>query len=340
MRVFHRRAVPLFLALSAVFAASAVEAQSAREFYQNKNLTFIVGSSAGGSYDLTARAVGRHLPNHLPGVGTVIVRDMPGAGGLTSVLYLDNTGPKDGTVLSAFNAGVISDSVAAGAQAKTKFTDYAWIGSVMRDLRVCYAWRASKIPAWADMAKRKETIFGATGVNSNSYNGAATIRNLFGINIKIIPAYPGTSEMFIAIERGELDAACSSWVAIPPAWVKEKKIDVLVRLGTGTTSEIPASVPFIGDLASSQEQKDIIDILKAPADLGRPFIVSKEVPADRVALLRAAFDATMSDPAFKADAQKQRIWVDPISGKDAQVMIERLYGFSPELIGKMKAALK
>jgi tripartite-type tricarboxylate transporter receptor subunit TctC len=335
-----RHASVAMLIAASLAGAGPLSAQSAKDFYQGKNLTVVVGATAGGSYDLTARSVGRHLPNHLPGLSTVIVRNMPGAGGLTSVLHLDSTAPKDGTVLSAFNGGMISDSVSAAEQAKTKFTDYAWIGSVMRDLRICFTWGEAKVPTWDDLLKRKEIVFGATGLNSNSYNGAATMRNLFGANIKIISAYPGGSEVRIAMERGEVEGSCSSWAAMPEAWVQGKKIDILVRLSAGTAPGIPPSVPFLGDLAKTQDQKDIINILKAPADLGRPYIASKEVPADRIALLRAAFDAMMQDPAFKAEAEKQGIWVDPISGPDAQAMIEKLYSFSPDVIAKMQAALK
>jgi len=334
------RASVALLTIGLLTSAGTASGQSAKEFYQGKNLTIVVGATAGGSYDLTARAVGRHLQSHLPGLSTVIVRNMPGAGGLTSVIHLDSTAPKDGTVLSAFNGGIISDSISAAEQAKAKFTDYAWIGSVMRDLRICFTWGEAKVPTWEDMLKRKEIIFGATGPNSNSYNGAATMRNLFGANIKIISAYPGGSEVRLALERGEVEGSCSSWAAMPEQWIREKKIDILVRLSPGTAKEIPASVPFIGDLAKTQELKDIIDILTAPADLGRPYIASKEVPADRIALLRAAFDMTMQDPAFKADGEKQRIWVDPISGRDAQIMMDKLYSFPPDVIAKMKAALK
>jgi tripartite-type tricarboxylate transporter receptor subunit TctC len=275
----------------------------------------------------------------LPGVQTIIVRNMPGAGGLTSVVHLDSTAPKDGTVMSAFNGGIISDSLSS-SDVKTKFTDYAWIGSVLRDLRVCYSWGAAKTPTWDDMLKRKEIVFGATGLNSNSYNGEAMMKNIFGANIKIISAYPGGNEVRIALERGEVEGSCSSWAAMPEAWLRDKKVDILVRLNDGTAPNMPPGVPFIGDLAKTQEQKDIIAILMAPADFGRPYIVSKEVPADRIALLRTAFDALMKNPAFVADMEKQGAWVDAISGAEAQTMIEKLYSSPPQLMVKVQAALK
>lgn len=339
MQSFSCAAARSFTGTLAFALLAAAYPAHADNFYAGKTVNIVVGSSAGGGYDQYSRALARYLPAHIPGTPTVIVRNMPGAGSLTSVLHL-TTAPKDGTVMTAFNSGLFSDSISAGEKAKAKFTDYAFVGSVTRDFRVCYTWKDTKIATWEDLVKRKETVFGATGQNSNSYNGAAMLKNIFGIKLKILVAYPGNSEVFLAVERGEIDGSCISWTSVPDDWIQNKKINLLVRIGTTTPPEIPPSVPFIGDVAKTQEQKDIIDVLMAPGELGRPYIMSKEVPAERLALIRAGFDATTTDPTFLAEAKKQGLSVDPIGGAEAQKIVAHLYTFSPEIVAKATAALK
>jgi tripartite-type tricarboxylate transporter receptor subunit TctC len=340
MHSLIRTAVKSFTgALAFAFLAGTHPAQSG-DFYAGKVVSIIVGSTAGGGYDQYSRALARYLNSHIPGTPTIIVKNMPGAGSLTSVLHLNTTAPKDGTAMTAFNSGLFNDSIAEGDKAKAKFTDYAFVGSITRDFRICYTWKGTKVATWGDLLKSKEVVFGATGPNSNSYNGGAMIKNIFDVNMKIISAYPGNSEVFLAVERGEIDGSCISWTSVPDDWIQNKKINILTRLGTATPPEIPASVPFVGDVAKTQEQKDIIDVLLAPGELGRPYIMSKEVPADRLAQLRTSFDATMVDPAFLAEAKKQGLAVDPIGGAQAQEIVARLYTFSPEIVAKATAALK
>lgn len=309
-------------------------AQSAQDFYKGKSLTIDVGSTAGGSYDVTSRLLARHIINYLPGVSSIIIRNVPGAGSLTSVLSLDNSAAKDGTTLTAFNPGLFGDSMAAGDAAAVKLSNYAFIGSVMRDFRTCYAWSDSKIASWEDLTKQTGIVFGATGVKANSYIGASMLKNLFDINLRIIPAYPGNREMWLSMEQGEVTAACSSWVGMPDDWLKARKINILVKLIDGAPDGVPPNVPYIGDIAKTQEQKDVVDFLMAPAVLGRPFIVSKAVPPDRIALLREAFDNTMRDRRFIEDARKQEIWVDPISGVEAQKLVEKLYSFPAATVAR------
>lgn len=336
----RRSATSLTAAVALALLAAPASAQSAKDFYNGKQLNIIVGSSAGGGYDTYSRAIARHMPAHLPGNPTIIVRNMPGAGSLTSVLFLDATAPKDGTYMTAFNSGLFTDSMAAGDQAKAKFTDYAFLGSATRDFRVCFAAVTAKIANWDELTKRKEVVFGGTGPNSNSYNGAAMLKNLFGLPMKIIAAYPGNSDLFLAVERGELDGSCASYTSVPDDWIKNKKINFLTKLGTATPDGVPASTPYVGDLAKTQEQKDIIDVLLAPGELGRPYIMSKAVPADRLAFLREAFAATMKDKSFVADAEKQGITVDPIFGEEAQKMVAKLYTFAQSTVQKAQEALK
>jgi tripartite-type tricarboxylate transporter receptor subunit TctC len=337
--LIRRSATSLTAAVALALLAAPASAQSAKDFYNGKQqMNIVVGSTPGGGYDMYSRAIARHMPSHMAGNPTFIVRNMPGAGSLTSVLFLDATAPKDGTYMTAFNSGLFNDSMVPGA--KAKFTDYAFLGSATRDFRACYAWGATKIATWDDLVKRQQVVFGGTGPNSNSYNGGAMIKNIFSMPMKIIAAYPGNAELFLAVERGELDGSCISFTSIPDNWIQEKKINFLVKLGKSNPEGIPASVPFIGDVAKTQEQKDIIDVLLAPGELGRPYIMSKTVPADRIEYLRTVFKATMEDKAFIADAEKQGLTVDPIIGDEAQQMVAKLYTYSPDVVSKAQEALK
>ena len=321
-------------------ATSYAHAQTPEQFYAGKTINLVVGVSPGGGYDQYARLLARHYARHVPGQPNVIVRNMPGAGSLTSVLHLNGSAPTDGTTIVAFNAGVLNDSMSEGAAARAKFTDYAWIGSITRDFRVCFAWRGTGILNWDDLAKRKESVFGAAGAVSSSANNIAMLRNLLNVNLKTIHGYPGNTEMFLAVERGELDGSCVTWSSLPDHWVKNNTISVLTRLSPSTQPGVPESVKFVGDLVTTQEQKDILDVLLASGELGRPFITSPKVPADRLQALRAAFDASMTDTAFLADAEKQKLPIDPVGGVEAEKIVTRLYAFPAALVEKAKNAVK
>lgn len=338
--LIRRSATHLTAAAALALLALPASAQAPKDFYNGKQINIIVGSTPGGGYDQYSRLLGRHLSSHLPGAPVSIVRNMPGAGSLTSVLFLDATAPKDGTYMTAFNSGLFGESMAAGDAAKTKFTDYAFIGSMTQDFRVCYVWKDTKIETWDDLTKRKEIVFGGTGPNSNSYNGAAMLKNIFGLPLKIIAAYPGNAELLLAVERGELDGSCLTYSSIPDSWVRDKKITFLLRQANATAEGIPSSVPFIRDVAKTDEQKAIIDVLLAPNELGRPYIMSKAVPTDRIEYMRGIFMETLKDPKLLEEAAKQGLSIDPISGAAAQTIVAKLYTFSPEIIAKAQEALK
>src|SRR3954449_12194206 len=280
------------VAFAAAFLGAATQHAVAQDsFYKGKTVTLVVGYSAGGGYDQYARLVARHLGNHIPGNPTVIVQNMPGAASMTSVRYLDATGAKDGTVITTSDPGLILESL--GEPSKPQFSNYQWIAALLRDIRICYASTASGIKTWDAMMKRKEFLIGNTAKGSNAYVNGAILRNVFHAPVRQISGYPGSNEQRLALERGELEGNCGSWTAIPQDWIVNHKIDALVRFSPKRPADMPESVPFVNDLASTQEQKAVLDILNGSGELGRPFIVAKQVPADRVKTLRAAFESTL-----------------------------------------------
>ncbi len=325
------------LASMLVFASGA---QAQDGFYKGKSVTIVVGYSAGGGYDQYARLVARHLGKHIPGNPTVIVQNMPGAASMTSVRYLEATAPKDGTVITTFDPGLILETVAAPDKAKVKFSDYHWVGTLLRDIRICYASVASGIRTWDEMMARKEFLIGNTAKGSNAYVNGAILRKVFHAPVRQISGYPGSNEQRLALERGELEGNCGSWSAIPQDWIVHHRINALVRFSPKRPADMPESVPYVNDLAKSREQKDLLTILNAPGELGRPFIVAKEVPADHLKTLRAAFRATLQDEGFLAEAKKQNLPLDSVEGEEAEKVIATIYAAAPAMARQVKDVLE
>jgi tripartite-type tricarboxylate transporter receptor subunit TctC len=325
----------LALATPVVLAASPAAAQQ-DDFYKGKTITIVVGYSPGGGYDWYARTLARHLGQHLAGNPSVIVQNMPGAASLTSVRYLDATAPQDGTVITMFDPGLITASVALPETIGVKFSDFRWIGAMLRDIRICYAWAATGIKNWNDMMARKEFLVGSTAKGSQAYVNGATLRKIFHAPVRQVAGYPGSNEQRLALERGELDGNCASWSSMPQDWISEHKINPLVRFSPERPADMPADVPYAGDLVNTKAQKDLLAALNASDELGRPLIVAKAVPAERVRLLRAAFQATLRDEAFVTDMQKQSLPFDPVRGEDAEKIVGTLDTVPPDLAKAVK----
>jgi tripartite-type tricarboxylate transporter receptor subunit TctC len=334
-------AIGAALALLMGSAVSPARAQGdfRGDYYKAKTVALVVGYSAGGGYDQYARVLARHFGRHIAGNPTVLVQNMPGAASLTSVHYLGATAPKDGTAITMFDPGLITESFASPQLFKVKFADFQWIGTMLRDIRICYAWGATGIKTWDDMMKRKEFLIGTTAKGSNAYVNGAILRKIFSAPVRQIAGYPGSNEQRLALERGELEGNCGSWSAMPQDWVVHDKFNALVRFSPKRPPDMPAGVPFVGDLATTPEQRDLLAVLNASSELGRPLIVAKEVPAERVQLLRAAFQATLRDAAFLAEAQAQSLPLDPVPGEEAKTIVDRIYSAPPELAKKVKDVL-
>jgi tripartite-type tricarboxylate transporter receptor subunit TctC len=325
----------LALALAGLIIAPSFA--RADDFYKGKTFTIVVGFSPGGGYDSNARAVARYLAAHIPGHPNVIVQNMPGAGSLTSVRYLDVSAPKDGTVMTVFNPGLVTQSIVAPEKVQLDFRKYGWIGVVTPDFRVCYGYGPNGVKSWDDMMHRKEFVLGSTARGSGNYINGATLREVFHAPIKQILGFPGSADQRLAIERGELDGDCGSYSSIPIEWIRDGAAHPFVRFTEQRPPEIPESAVSIGTFAKSEEQKQILDVLDASDEVGRPFIMSKQVPADRVAIIRKAFNATMQDKDFLADMEKQQFPVNPLTGEDAEAIVGKMMNAPPAIVAKAKA---
>ncbi len=329
-----RSVVLLPLALAILMAAPALT--RADDFYKGKTFTIVVGFSPGGGYDVNARGLARHLAAHIPGNPNIIVQNMPGAGSLTSVRYLDVTAPKDGTVMTIFNPGLVTQSIIAPEKVQLDFRKYGWVGVITPDFRVCYGYGPGGVKSWDDMMHRKEFVLGSTARGSGNYINGATLREVFHAPIKQILGFPGSAEQRLAIERGELDGDCGSYSSIPIEWVRDGLAHPFVRFSEKRPPEIPESAVYVGSFAKSEEQKQILDVLDDSDEVGRPFVMSKQVPADRVAIIRKAFDETMKDKDFLAEMGKQQLPVNPLTGAEAEAIVGKMMNAPPAVVAKAK----
>jgi tripartite-type tricarboxylate transporter receptor subunit TctC len=315
--------------------AQPAAAEDAGSFYSGKSMKLIVGLPPGGGADAYARLVQHHLPAHVPGSPSIIVQNMPGAGSLKSVMYLE-TLPDDGTAMGTFSSGLLTEALTSPSRVKVDFRKFAWLGNISEDVRVCYLWHTVGVKNWQDVLARQQVIFAASAAGTAGNAESTMLRDLFGVKVKQVQGYPGSAAKRLAVEKGEVDGDCAGWSSLPEDWVRDHKIDVFVRLSPTLLPGMDPKVPFAGDLVKDPNERQIFNFLMAPEKLGRLFMVSGKVPADRVALLQKGFDAMVADPAFLAEAKKLRLLVTPMTGAQVAHDIAALYNTPLELVARVK----
>jgi tripartite-type tricarboxylate transporter receptor subunit TctC len=335
-----RRLLPAALALVTLSALPA-RAQSVEEFYKGKVVNIVIGFSVGGGYDLYARHLARFMGKHIPGRPNVVPQNMPGAGSLKAANYIYTAAPKDGTYFGTFARTTgINPLLESGATFDG--TKFSWIGSVTDDVSTCVSWHTTAIKTWDDFIKKPITL-GGQGPSSEPDIFARLYKNVFGAPIKLVPGYPGTNEITLAMERGEVDGVCGlSWSTIKTRhaqWLKEKKINLLVQAALKREPEIDASVPLVMDMTKDQEKLQILKLLLAAQEMARPFAAPPGIPADRKAALVKAFDDTMKDPEYLADAKKLSIDVNPVSGNALDTLLAELYATPKDVVKKAGEAI-
>jgi tripartite-type tricarboxylate transporter receptor subunit TctC len=311
---------------SAALLATSPQAQPAGEFYKGRTVTFLIGYSAGGGYDTYARHVARHMGKHLPGgTAQVVPRNMPGGGGRIAAAYMANVAPKDGTFLCTADQSLPLQQAMSDPSIKFDNAKFAWIGNPNASNNVTVVWHTTGIKTFDD-AKRIEVAIGATG-NNTSAQYPIVMNAVLGTRFKVIMGYPGGNDINLAMERGEVAGRGSnnwvSWKATRPHWLAEKKIVVLTQIGIKKEPDLP-NIPLLTELATNEEDRALLALLSAPVAIGRPIFSTPDVPADRVAALRAAFDATMKDPEFLEEAKKIDLDIDPVSGADLEKVVREV----------------
>jgi tripartite-type tricarboxylate transporter receptor subunit TctC len=331
------------VALALLLALQAATAQPATigDFYRGKTITIVIGYSAGGGYEIFARLLARHLGRHVPGNPAVVPQNMPGAGSRKAVMYLYNVAAKDGTVIGTIGrnepiAPLLEDDAAFDG------TKFGWIGSIANDNSICLSWHNAPVKTWNDLQSRELTV-GALAPGDNTVTVPLALRNLFGAKLKLVKGYPGTSDLFLALERGEVEGACGvSWRPIMTQrrdWIAGRKINILVEVALEKDPSL-SDTPLITQLARDDDQVKTLSLLIATQAMARPFLAPPGIPDAQKIALRQAFDETMKDPLFLSDAEKSGLYVHPMAGGRIDELLAGLYATPKDLIKKAAKAIQ
>jgi tripartite-type tricarboxylate transporter receptor subunit TctC len=301
----------------------------------------VVGFSSGSGYDLYARALARHMGKYMPGNPTFVPQNMPGAGSQRAAQYLYGVAAKDGSVFGTISRSMPVEPLLTDAPFDGR--KFSWIGNIANNSSLCATWHTTDIKNWNDLVT-KPVILGGEGPGADLDNFALLVRNMFGAKVKLVSGYPGGTEVNLAIERREIDGRCGwSWDSIKstrPEWLRDKKINLLVSFSLDRAAGMPTEIPLIMEKTHSDEQRQILRMHLAAQALGRPFAAPPGIPEDRKAALRAAFDATMKDADFVAEATRLRLDVSPTSGAEIDRLLAAIYATPPEIIEKARRVVK
>jgi tripartite-type tricarboxylate transporter receptor subunit TctC len=329
------------LALTLTFTPAA-PAQSVADFYRGKTVDLYIGYSVGGAYDLYARYVARHMGKHIPGNPTVVPKNMEGAGSLRLANWLYNVGPKDGTAFGIIGRGTGFDVLLGNKAAQFDATKFTWIGSANNEVSICVAWHTSDITRFEDMLE-KPLIVGGTSSSADTDQFPKITNGVLGTKMRVITGYPGGNEVGLAMERGEVQGRCGwSWSSVKSThqkWLDEKRFRILVQLALSKHPDLP-EVPLITDLAKTDEQRRILELIFARQVMGRPFVGPPNITRERADALRKAFMDTMSDKEFLVDADKAQLEITPVPGDQIQKLVTTIFSASPEIAKKASALLR
>jgi len=318
--------------------ASAQEDVAA--FYRGKQLRMVVGTGPGGGYDLFARAVARHIVNHIPGNPTIVVQNQGAAGGLVMVNQLASLGPKDGSVIAAPVNGIPTAPLLEPGGARFEAAKLNWIGSTNRETYVAFAWHTAPVQSLADLMSR-QLIVGATAPGTTLVDFPLVTNKILGTRFRVVRGYDSTPQINVAIERGELEGNGGiGWQSVKtqtPQWIAEKKITVIAQYGLRRDPALAA--PTMLELARTEADRQALIMMFARTEYGRPYFVPPDVPAARLEALRRAFDATMKDPGFIADAAHLQLELSPMTGEEVQILVAKLAGTPAEIVARVRTAL-
>jgi len=313
-------------------AVSHAAAQTVDSFFRGKQLDILVGNAAGGGYDLYSRVLARHIGRHVPGNPAVVVKNVPGAGGLKLANDLFTTVAKDGTSFGIFDRGIVIEPLLDNPGARFDATKFSSVGSIGKQVATCAAWYQAPGKT-IQQALTTELVIGGTGPSATT-TYPTLLNAVIKTKFKIVSGYEGSGDIMLALERGEVQGVCLSWPtlkSIKGDWVRDKKLVPLVQISFVSDPEL-AGVPLVQDIAESDAARDMLRFFFAPNEFGRPYFAPPGVPADRLTALRRGFDATMNDPEFRADAEKSQMDVDPMTGEAMHALLQRIYAAPPAVI--------
>lgn len=334
-----------FVLLTALLIAHAAAAQdSVAQFYKGKTVDLVIGSAPGGGYDIYSRVIAHTLPRYIPGEPSVVPRNMPGAGSRRATLQIYGVAAKDGLSIGAIFPGAVIEPLFTGIEAAHYDpAKLVYLGSANNEVSLCVARSDAKVKTFAD-ALTTELIVGATQSSGSTRDFPLLLNKTVGTKFKLVGGYPGSREIALALDRGEIDGICgyhwSSLVSQKPEWLSEKRVNVLVQLGFKSHPDADKlGVPMIWKFVKDETDKRVIELVLGQLVVGRPYVMPPGTPPERVAAMREAFIRTMQDKDFLAEAAHAKLDVDPAPGEDVQKLLERMYATSPAIIRRAAEAI-
>lgn len=343
-RRFARAALPFIgamFAITAIASPSAIAQGSSASDYKGKTITLVVAFGAGGGYGLYSRVLSRHLPRHIAGEPSIQLQFMSGAAGRKAANYVYTVAARDGAVMSLLSNAAAHDQVLEGG-VRYDAAKFQYVGRMVSMNSIAAVWHTAPATSLAQ-AKQIEIIFGAPGKGDQAELNPALMQSLLGYKFKIVNGYPGSNAIYQAMEQGEVHGQFASWSSLKSTrgqWLAERKVMLLAEVGLESTPELKRmGVPLVMDLASDPNDRAVLEFMASSTTIGRAFSLPPDVPADRVELLRRAFDATMKDPELIAEAKRLNMDLEPMTGERIQAIVEKTVAAMPDLIERTKKAL-
>jgi tripartite-type tricarboxylate transporter receptor subunit TctC len=331
----------LVAGLTLALAAPPARADAVADFYKGKQVSWVLSAGAGGGYASYAHAFAPYFQKHIPGNPNIIIQNMPGAGGIRAMAFFNSVAPKDGATIGLVHSSVPFAPLFGIKGATFDPRTMNWIGSINRASAICVAWHTAPVKSYKDLWD-KELVVGGTGAGSQMETMPAMLDKLFGMKMKVISGYKGGNDVYLAMERGEVMGRCgglvSSIESTRPDWFPEHKVNVVIQVSLKRDPMFP-DVPAAAEFAKDQKTKDILKLVLAPQEMDRPILAPAGVPADRVAALRTAFHETMKDPAFLAQAKKEHLEVNEVTGEEISEIIQSAFSLSSDVVQEATEAM-
>ena len=325
------------LSLAVIMPVSA----KAQDFYAGKTISILVSSDPGGGYDTYSRLLAQYLPKYIPGKPTIVVQNMPGGGGLRVAQNLYSVADKDGTKIGNVRASNLLDSILNIRGGDIDPNKYEWIGNMASDTDICSFWHTSGVKSFDDL-KKKEILIGGSGKGGQNYSFPMSINKVLGTKMKIILGYKGMGDRLLALEHGELQGNCgmnaSSLNSLHPDLLKDGKLVPVLQSGLRPHHAFK-DVPLTQSFATNDHDKKVLTAIYSQMDIARVFAFPPGTPKDRLAIMRKAFNDAMNDPGLKADAAKQRLDLDAMTGEEVAKVVKEMSDLSPEMKKDVRIAL-
>jgi tripartite-type tricarboxylate transporter receptor subunit TctC len=330
------RRVLLPLGLLSGLVVFGAAAQTPDAVFAGKTVTMIIGFGPGGGYDLWARVIARHLGKHLPGNPAVVPQNLQGAGSYRAANFIYNVAPKDGTTIGAISRDAVLGPLTGAAGAQFDATKFSWLGTPAIETNVCIAYHTAPVKNVQDL-KNTELVVADTGIGTGTHSYPKALDDILGFKFRIVGGYPSSADVLLAMERGEIQGFCESYDSIVvhrPDWIRNGTVAVLFQGGSKPNPELKG-VPFVVDLAQQSEDKQAIEFLYAGQGIGRPYVAPPDLPPPLLKTLRSAFDATMTDPEFVAEAKLRKLTIDTEDGNELEALVKKTYATPKPIVDRI-----